>query len=403
MSDRIQRSWLAEPIVEYLEGLASLGYSRVTLQSYGRDLVRFGAFVERQGVRDLASFPELVAPFLAQLKLGRHWIIQWRSLLNCFLRHLRERGMIPVAAQLGESGPFIDFISTYGSFLAEHRGVSRDGIAVIQSCCKAFLAYIEDCGITDLGAIAPGTIHAFIASEGGHFARRTMSGRCSALRGFLSFLYLKNRTPVDLSVLVVAPRLYAHECCPRFITRPEIRAVLSSVDRRTALGLRDYAMLILLSTYGLRGIEVIRLRLNDINWRNERVHIRARKAGNASVYPLAPSVGRALLIYLQRGRPKTNAREIFVSVVAPFRALSRASALAHVVRKHFAKAGIRVERPGTHTFRYSCAQVLLEDQTPLKTIGDYLGHRNPASTHQYTMIALDQLRAVAMSDGEDLV
>jgi integrase len=204
-------------------------------------------------------------------------------------------------------------------------------------------------------------------------------------------------------VFVVSPHLFAHECCPRFLTRAEIRAVLSAVDRRTPLGLRDYAILLLLSTYGLRGIEVIRLRLEDIDWRNERIRIRARKAGNETVYPLAPSVGRAVLAYLKRGRPVSPDREIFVSEAAPFRALRRTSALGCVARKHFAKAGIHVERPGAHTFRYSCAQALLEDQTPLKTIADFLGHRDPSSTHRYTMIALDDLRGVAMGDGEDLL
>ena len=96
MSDRIQRSWLGESIVEYLVWLGAQGYSRITLESYGRNLVRFGVFVERQGVVDVVRLPEWVAPFLAQLELGRHWIIQWRSLLNRFLGHLRKRGMIPV-------------------------------------------------------------------------------------------------------------------------------------------------------------------------------------------------------------------------------------------------------------------------------------------------------------------
>jgi site-specific recombinase XerD len=373
------------------------------LECYGRNLVRFGAYVEQQGGAAVATLPEWIAPFLAQLKLGQHWIGQWGSLLNGFVRDLRERGLVPMPTPSDKHEPFAELVAEYATFLAEQRGVSDDGVAGIRSCCRAFLAHVQDAGIADLRTLSSVTIHRFIASEGKHFARHTLSGRCSALRRFLSFLHMRGCTSTDLSVFVVAPRLYAHERCPRFVTRPEIRAVLSSVDRRSTLGLRDYSMLLLLATYGLRGIEVIRLRLDDIDWRNEKLYIRRRKAGNETVYPLAPSVARALLAYFKRGRPKTANREVFITLSAPFRALRRTSALGHVARRQFAKVGVRVERPGTHTFRYSCAQALLEDNTPLKTIGDYLGHRSPASTQRYTMIALSELRDVAMSDGEDLL
>ncbi len=403
MIERFRRSWLGDHIVEYLAGLAAQGYSKVTLEGKGRNLVRFAKFAERGGATDLAHLPESVGLFLAQLPLGQHWIIQWRSLLNRFVRHLRGRGLVPAVPPSGKPEPFGDLVAEYAAFLAEHRGMSHDGIAGIQSCGRAFLRHTHVCGITDLGAISPAVIHEFIAAQGKHYARRTMGDRCSMLRGFLSFLHLRSLIPTDLSVFVVAPRVFAHERCPRFLTRPEIRAVLSSIDRRTPLGRRDYAMLLLLSTYGLRGIEVVRLRLEDIDWRNERIRIRARKAGNETVYPLAPSVGRALLAYLERGRPKSPDREVFVTRSAPFRAIARSASVGRTARTYFAKAGIHVERPGAHTFRYSCAQALLQDQTPLKTIADYLGHRALSSTHRYTMIALDDLRGVAMGDVEDLL
>lgn len=403
MIERFRRSCLGEHIVEYLAGLAAQGYSKVTLEGCGRSLARFTKFAEGRGLPGLACLPESVAPFLGQLSLGQHGIGQWRALLHRFIRHLRRRGLVPVAPPIREPEPFADLIAEYGEFLLDQRGVSHDRIAVVRSCCRAFLGHVHASGITDLGAIPPAVIHESIAIQGKHYTRRTMSDRCSVLRGFLSYLHLRSRIPTDLSVFVVGPRIFAHERCPRFLTRPEVRAVLSSVDRRTPLGLRDYAMLLLLATYGLRGIEVIRLRLEDIDWRNERIRIRVRKAGNETVYPLAPSVGRALLAYLERGRPKSPDREFFVVARAPFRAIARSASLGRVARKHFAKAGIHVERPGAHTFRYSCAQALLHDETPLKVIADYLGHRALTSTHRYTMIAVDALRDVAMGDVEDLL
>ena len=222
------------------------------------------------------------------------------------------------------------------------------------------------------------------------------------LRGFLSYLYRHQLIATDLCSAVVAPRIYRHEQCPRFLTAAEIDKVLAAIDRNTSLGRRDYAMLLLLAVYGLRGIEVVRLRLGDFDWRSQRLHIRRRKAGNQSIYPLTVPVGEAVVAYLRSGRPKSPYREIFLANIAPFGRLSTGTLGSHVT-KYMAKAGVQSHRSGAHTLRYSCAQRLLDEGMSLKTIGDYLGHSDPNSTQRYTKIALDQLRGVASGDGEDLL
>ena len=151
------------------------------------------------------------------------------------------------------------------------------------------------------------------------------------------------------------------------------------------------------------GGEAIQLRLDDIDWRNQKLHIRRRKAGNATVYPLAVSVGEAILAYLKDGRPTSRHREVFLSNVPPYGPLGWTATPGRAIRLAIAKAGIRVHRPGTHTLRYSCAQKLFDQGMPLKAIGDYLGHQDPSSTQRYTKIAMEQLRTVAVGDGEDLL
>jgi site-specific recombinase XerD len=207
---------------------------------------------------------------------------------------------------------------------------------------------------------------------------------------------------LDLSGVVIAPRVYQHDQCPRFLTRPQIDAVLAVIDRKTPVGRRDYAMLLLLTVYGLRGVEVARLRLEDVDWRNQKLHIRGRKSGNSTTYPLAASVDHALVDYLRHGRPPSPHREVFLSVIAPFRLLRSGAALAGHIVNYLHQAGIAVDRPGTHLFRYSCAQRLFEEGMSLKCIGDYLGHSDLHSTQRYTKIAIDQLREVALGDAEEL-
>jgi integrase/recombinase XerD len=118
---------------------------------------------------------------------------------------------------------------------------------------------------------------------------------------------------------------------------------------------------------------------------------------------LSASVGDAIVAYLRDGRPESSHRCVFLTTVAPFTPLASTDALIGRVKQYLAKAGLRVTRPGTHSFRYSCAQRLFEQGLPLKTIGDYLGHRDTTVTQRYTKIALEQLRDVAVGGGEDLL
>ena len=130
-----------------------------------------------------------------------------------------------------------------------------------------------------------------------------------------------------------APRVYQHDQCPRFLTRPQIDAVLAVIDRTTPVGRRDYAMMLLLTVYGLRGVEVAHLRLDDIDWRNKQLHIRGRKSGNSTTYPLATSVDDAIVDYLRNGRPASSHREVFLSVIAPFRPLASGCGLGQSYRE----------------------------------------------------------------------
>ena len=115
-----------------------------------------------------------------------------------------------------------------------------------------------------------------------------------------------------------APRVvYRLSTVPRSITWAEVGTVLAAVDRRTPRGRRDYAILLLLVTYGLRAREISALTLDDIDWKRERLAVPERKAGHSTAFPLSPAVGAALVDYLQHGRPQTNDRHVFFRAAAP--------------------------------------------------------------------------------------
>ncbi|MFN0301035.1 MAG: site-specific integrase, partial [Burkholderiales bacterium] len=162
-------------------------------------------------------------------------------------------------------------------------------------------------------------------------------------------------------------------------------------------GLRDYAILLLLSTYGLRAGEIARLKLDDIDWRADRFCVLHTKTATQSLLPLLPAVGDALLAYLRRGRPVTDAREIFIRTCAPYRGFAEGSSLYTVIRGRLDAAGVQpVGKRGPHAFRHARAVSLLRAGVSQKVIGDVLGHRSAASTTPYLKLATEELRNVAL-------
>jgi site-specific recombinase XerD len=129
--------------------------------------------------------------------------------------------------------------------------------------------------------------------------------------------------------------------------------------------------------------------------------VRERKADHTTAYPLAPAVGEAILDYLKNGRPSIGSRQLFWRHQAPKAPLTY-EAVSSCAAKYLHKAGLHVNRPGSHTLRHACVQRLVDEGFPLKTIGDYVGHRSASSTMIYGKVQVDKLREVALGDGEDL-
>jgi site-specific recombinase XerD len=246
--------------------------------------------------------------------------------------------------------------------------------------------------------LSPQLLSSFVVETAPGLARTTHRDLCGVIRTFLRFLYRERIVAEDLSVTFEVPRMFRLSNVPRSITWEEVRRVLDAVDRRTVRGRRDYAILLMLVTYGLRTCEVAKLTLDDIDWKHEHLQIPDRKAGNCTAYPLAGVVAEALIDYLKNGRPQTTERRLFLRVVAPHGPIGNGG-VASSVALYLQKAGIKVHRGGSHTLRHTCVQRLMDAEFPLKTIGDYVGHRRSQSTEVYTKVAIATLREVAIDDG----
>ena len=172
-------------------------------------------------------------------------------------------------------------------------------------------------------------------------------------------------------------------------------------DHHRPSALRDRAILLLLAVYGMRAGKVRGLRLDDIGWEAGIIRLRRPKTGSNGTYPLTRTVGEAIVRYLREARPRSTAREVFLTLRAPVQPLG-ASLMPVMVGTRMRAADIKCERRSAHSLRHACAQRLLEEGLSMQEIGDCLGHRSPQSTGRYAKVALARLREVADFDLEGL-
>jgi integrase/recombinase XerD len=225
--------------------------------------------------------------------------------------------------------------------------------------------------------------------------RRSLQTNISALRGFLRFLAIDGRVPADLAGQIDTPRLYRLEQLPRALPWETVRALLRSIDRTSAKGLRDYAIFLLIATYGLRTSEVVAITLDDLRWRQGSLRIHPRKTSSLLELPLTNEVTCALAKHLKRTPPSPPHRRIFLRTRAPVGAL-KPKAVTAAFDSWARNNGLSIPFHGPHCLRHSLAVHLLKKGTPLKTIGDILGHRSAESTSTYLRLATEDLRGVAL-------
>ncbi len=298
--------------------------------------------------------------------------------------------------------PLTDQVPGFVEYLVEERGLRPASIDQYRHQLDRFDGYLQRVGAR-VADLSPALLSAFMVERAGvGLARSTVRDAAGVLRVFVRFAHRAGILDSDLSAAVGWPQVYRLSNVPRSISWDDVNRVLATVDRRTPVGRRDYAILLLLVTYGLRGREVAALELDHIDWKRGRLAVPERKAGHSTAFPLSQVVGEAIIDYLQHGRPTTDDRHVFFRAVAPREPIGSA-AVSGLASRYLQRAGVKVPRPGSHTLRHSAVQRLVDANFDLKTIGDFVGHRSPRSTEVYAKVAVEALREVALGDGETVL
>jgi integrase/recombinase XerD len=374
--------------------LAANGYTPGSREFSIRFLTQTDADLRKRGVRDIAKLSQ---PVLYD---------SWRHLIKDFpnnagtvrtlARYLNSVGMIETGAiEKPQSVSSAMLLSNeYASYLKEVRGCARSTISHHRLASRCFLEHLE-AGRIAINSIQPRDIEAYITQSGQRMCRASLQHEVAAVRGLLRFLSTDGRVQTGLDRRIDTPRLYRLEQLPRALPWDTVTTLLKSIDTKSAMGLRDYAMFLLIATYGLRASEVVALSLDDIRWRQGSLRIHQRKTSSPLELPLTNEVSAALVRHLRRTPPMAPYRRVFLRMRAPIGIL-KPTAITEAFQALVRGSALKIPFNGPHCLRHSFALQLLKNGTPLKTIGDILGHRTAESTSVYLRLATGDLREVSL-------
>lgn len=381
---------LAEHVPGYHAYLLGLGYSRSAAKKHRQLVFHLSKWLERHDVAvDDLTADATEGFFCARRAHGTPNLRTPRS-LGPLLAYLRGCGILAEPVSAVPTDPVGWFLDHYRRHLLEERCVAA-GTAHFYAYVAGLLAAERrgDDGL-DWSALRAGEITSF--------ATRTCAGRSlssarqvvSALRSVLRYLAMEGlcERSLDQAVLSVAGRAPS---LPRGIGSDDVERLVAACDGTDGIELRDRAIMLLLCRLGLRGGEVIGLRLDDIDWRSGVIVVRG-KGGRRDRLPLSEEVGGALAAYLV-ARPRVEDRAVFLRQSAPMRGLAETASLRAVMERACARAGIAYVNP--HRLRHTVATSMLRQGVSLNDIGQVLGHQATTVTATYARVDLVTLRAAA--------
>ena len=407
--DRIKAQWLGPQIERYAQSLDELHTSNATVRQHVRALGHFNDFVIAKGATRLEELPGHVDVFVEH----------WQAEHSGWCKDAQDRAAVvaqsrvPVERMLclalpgytrpsnRPALPFATSVPGFFSFLLNEKGLRQTSIHGYSFTLRPFESYLAQASIA-LSELTPAAITGFINERAKSLHKSGMLNSACALRVFLRYLHREGIIATDLVRSVPRGRVYRQASIPRAIGWADVERLLASIDRRSDLGKRDYAILTLLASYGLRAREIAVLCLDDFDWAHGQISIPMRKGGHSTRYPLSATVGEAIIAYLQVRRADVDHRQVFLTAKSPYTPMQHWT-VSSMVGGRMQDVGIQVARAGSHTLRHTCVQHLVEADVPFKVIGDYVGHRDPASTLVYGKVALHKLREIVIAQGEDVL
>jgi site-specific recombinase XerD len=292
--------------------------------------------------------------------------------------------------------PIEQAVQEFERYLLHDRALAQATVVNYTPFVRGFLAGLFGGGPVKLSRLCASDVVRFVQRQAPRMQLKRAKLLTTALRSFLHYLRYRGEIPHSLADAVPTVANWSMTSIPRAIPPDLVRRLLASINRHTAMGQRDYAILLLLARLGLRAGEVARIELEDIDWNAGSVSVR-RKGGQRGILPLPADVGAAIAAYLRHGRPRnSSSRCVFLRSRAPLRGFHGPVAIASLVQHNLTRAAIKAPTHGAHQFRHGLATDMLRHGASLTEIGEVLGHSSPETTRIYTKVDLNALRPLAL-------
>lgn len=380
----------------FAQFITAQGYALSSIRPQVRLVAGFSQWLKMEGVElhsIISAHPQQYLQYRAQqVKPCRSDIATLRHLVD----FLYSNSVITAEdVFVSQPTPAECCAQEYEQYLSELRNLATATILNYVPFIRCFLKRCFRDGPTEFSHLCARDVVKFVQYQAAHLHRKRAKLMTSALRSFLTYLRYRGEVVLDLAAAVPVVANWSMPSIPRAIAPEQVEQLLASIDRQTAIGRRDYAVLLLLARLGLRACEVACLELDDIDWHTGALSV-SSKSGRRNEFPLSPEVGSAITAYLQAGRPLCNSRRVFLRAKAPNRGFLGASGVGSIVRHSLKRAGINAPTYGSHQFRHGLATEMLRQGASLGEIGDVLGHRHPQTTKIYAKVDLDALRTLAL-------
>ena len=381
-------------IPDFTSLLSSQGFTPASLRSKTQIVHNFSLWISKRQIKVRELAEGTIDSFFKQHPRPGYVRRGDFSTLCSLLKWLREIQEVKALLPEDDNSELHSIERNFSRHLEQERGLSQSTLHNYLPVIRCFLTERFGSDGIVLNEIDASDVIQFVLRYARTMSCRRAQLMTSALRGFFRFLYFRGDTASDLASSVPTVADWKMSELPKSLKPEEVERLLQNCDRCTAIGQRDYAVLILLARLGLRAGEVVAMKLDDIRWEAGLITIRGKGARHDQL-PIPQDVGEALATYLLHGRPPCDTRRVFIRVRAPRRGFSSSVAIADIVRRALTRAGIDSMRKSAHLLRHSLATKMLQRGACLSEIGEILRHSTQNTTEIYTKVDLVALSALA--------
>lgn len=392
---RLREGPLGVHIDLYASQLLKEGHCRQSAWRCLRVVSDFSHWLERKHI-GLAGVDERTVEKYQQFRARyRCPFTSDRPALNRLLAVLRSVEAIapkpPVVLSPGEQ-----IFEQFRRYLFQERGLAPVTIVRHEPVVRRFIRERCNDQAKRLSTLTSADVMGFIRRHARDGSPRSAQIMCGTLRAFIRYLQYCGYISTDLASSVPAIRTWRLASLPAYLSSGQVQQVLNACDRRSAIGRRDYGILLMLARLGLRANEIATLTLDDIDWQAGQISVQAKGRQRAQL-PLLHEVGTAIAAYLRDGRPRSDSRRLFLRDLAPHVGFASSGGISLIATLALKRAGIvDVAHKGSHLFRHSLATALLRAGASLTEIGQVLRHQDHDTTRIYAKVDMGALRMLGL-------